>query len=233
MWVKRLIIVLTLLITTGSTTMVPGQTPEYKAGTSIGDEESEFNRKKGGLGLHYQVGASSCIGNNIDGGDEIDYVLTADLALLNRRSSGPAFGGGIHFALEQEDMRIGFKGLCRIQLDSGGPWYFQLAPGVFTEINEDNTFFRKSKTPGFFCEAEFGIGEWFALTSAVEFLPYEYRVVGYETVRTNELSSSTNPVYDRDGTVTSWYLGAKIGRWPALVATMAALIGRGVHSAGY
>lgn len=183
------------------------------------DSADKAERNDQGFGFHYQTGLFYRLATSVQDETKQTYLVTVDFSGLNWSRKESSWGLGLHFGLDDSGYRFGVKGLWRTPLKKESWMYLQLAPGVYVGSTDD-TF--DPKLPGFFFEAELGLGKELALVIETEVLPYENRSVGWSQPSSSEYGA---PVLE-SGTATQLFVGAKAGQEVAIgVTVIAAIVG--------
>ncbi len=159
--------------------VTPGLSQESPAGShnQSSGELSEVSSEPSKFCPNFQVGVFKTLNTNIEGSGKTNYLVTLDFFGLKCDRTKPSFGGGLHFAFDENVPRLGLKGLWRTPLEPGSEAYFQLSPGVY--VFADGPY-EVPSVPGYFLEAELGFSRYFALALEFEMLRYENRYVGYD-----------------------------------------------------
>ena len=203
------------------------------ASTQEGRTVDEFS---GGFKLQYQIGIWHRLGSHWVAAEQDPWLLTIDLVGLVWDREHATWGLGGHLAYDGDGMRVGLKGLWRIPLGLSSASYLQISPGIYVFADLENERYDHSTTwqgpygnyyssygkldlPAFFCEAELGITDYFSLLTALEVLPFTWSTGSSY----GEPSSTVSHTETLDW---NWYVGAKLGQAPGIIAT--ALLGVGV-----
>jgi len=212
------------------------QTSWAEVGEAAPTQESRVVEKySGGFKIQYQVGFWYRLGGYRDAAEQDPWLFTIDLVGLVWDREHATWGLGGHLAYDSDGMRVGLKGLWRIPLGLSSASFLQISPGIYVYATDENTRYDYSTTwqgpygvylsegkldlPAFFCEAELGITDYFSLLTALEVLPFTW----------STRSSYGEPSSAGSHTETldwNWYVGAKLGQAPGIIATV--LLGVGV-----